>query len=152
MAAAMRITSSPGDQAGFSLLEVILALAVLAVSLAIIGEANSSADRNARRSAAESDATLIAESVLAELAAGTRELVAVEAEPWNDGQQTPTWVISVAPQPTTFDNLLAAQVTVKTIQPLGNTPVSVRLIRWFADPIALPTTLLPDTSTVEDSQ
>ncbi|MEM1303884.1 MAG: prepilin-type N-terminal cleavage/methylation domain-containing protein [Planctomycetota bacterium] len=119
---------------GFTLLEVILALAVLAVSLAVIGEANSGADRNARRAALESDATLVAESIVAQLSAGLVELVAVDAVPWDDGATTPTWSYAIAVEPTAYDGLLRARVTVSELQPVDRTAVQVSLSRWFEDP------------------
>ena len=61
---------------GFSLLEIVLALAILAGTLAALGEVMRSASQSAALASDETQAQLLAESVMAELLAGARPLTA----------------------------------------------------------------------------
>ena len=59
-------------QSGFTLLEIILALAILAGSLAALGEVMRLADQNASLTEDETQAQILAASVMDELVAGCR--------------------------------------------------------------------------------
>src|SRR5262245_31381311 len=63
---------------GFTLLEIILALAILAGSLAALGEVMRLADQNATMTRDESQAQILAASIMDELIAGARDLVAID--------------------------------------------------------------------------
>jgi general secretion pathway protein I len=60
-------------QAGFSLLEVLVAFAILALALGVLFQVFTSGMRNTQIAARHSEAMIIAESRLAELAAGDLE-------------------------------------------------------------------------------
>ena len=59
---------------GFSLLEIVLALAILAGALAALGEVMRLGDQNAEAAGDETQAELLAESVMSELVVGARPL------------------------------------------------------------------------------
>ena len=91
---------------GFTLLEIVLALALLAGALAALGEVLSLARQNARSTQDETEASLRAESVMAELLAGSRE----------------------------FEELLLVRMTVQQKLPDQQRPARVRLARWVLHP------------------
>lgn len=126
---------------GFTLLEVILALAVLAVALSIVGEANRMAQVTAEKAAAESEATMIAESVLAELSIGTMPLSNVTNVSWEEVGRDPAWQYSVVVEQTEFTGLYAAQVKVTQLTQGQSTsanslPIGFAILRWIVDPQA----------------
>lgn len=126
---------------GFTLLEVILALGILAGALAVLGEVSRLSNRHAQASALESRAALVAESVMAELEAGTAQLVNFSGE-WVDtenNQTRPEWTYEVFVQQTNTQGLLEARVTVEEISPGTDRPVRFQLVRWFQDPEYLAT-------------
>ena len=68
----------------FTLLEVILALAILGLALATLGEAVGRSHQNARRAADEAELCFAAASLLDEVIVGARQLVAIDSEPIAD--------------------------------------------------------------------
>ena len=122
---------------GFTLLEVILALGILAASIAVIGEVTRLAHRNAEHAAMEGDALLIAESIMNQLMAGLIEPVDLPATEWSDSSVAnaePVWRYSMTIEPTDLQELLMAQVLVEQISSTDDKPISVSLVRWVVDP------------------
>ena len=74
--------TSTKKQTGFTLLEVILALAILAGALTVLGELARRSLHNAEVSRATSEAQLLCESKLAEMAAGVTPVSPVEDATW----------------------------------------------------------------------
>ena len=74
--------SRRAPRAAMTLLEVILALAILAGSLAVLGELTRQGMHNAEAARAESEAQLLCESKLAEIAAGIAPPEAVTSASW----------------------------------------------------------------------
>ncbi len=76
----------------FSLLEVVLALAILAGALAALGEVMRLGDENATAAAAEAQAEMLAESVMSEILVGARALESVNGAvlPLDDD---PQWTV-----------------------------------------------------------
>ena len=118
---------------GFSLLEVVLALAILAGALAALGEVMRLGDENAAAASDETQAQMLAESVMAELIVGARPVenvsgaaLALPAEP--------PWVLSVAVEPTEFQELVAVQVSVAQQLALELRPARCDLVRWLPNP------------------
>jgi prepilin-type N-terminal cleavage/methylation domain-containing protein len=130
----------PQRAAGFTLLEVILALAVLGLALATLGAAVRMSHDNADRAAREAEALRIAQSVLAELEAGIRPLTAAENVPWQTADSAATaptrdaWVTSVALGAGPLEGLVAVRVGVNLAA--GATPprVRVEVTKWMPDP------------------
>jgi type II secretion system protein I len=115
---------------GLSLLEVILALAILGGALAVIGELMRIGLRAAELSRNETYAQLLCESKIAELASG----IALP-EPVVDEVLDPegNWVHSVTVERSDDQTLMAVQVTVRPANRIDETQ-SFTLVRWMADP------------------
>jgi len=138
--------STPGSKRrpreGFSLLEVILALAILTGAIAVLGEAARLGLRNAQIARDMTQAQLLCESKLAEIAAGITAAETVSATPFElstgDGstldQSEITWLYSIDVNDVTMDGLLAISVTVVQDLPEEKRPLRFMLTRWTADP------------------
>jgi type II secretion system protein I len=127
-------------KAGFSLLEVILALAILAGSIAILGESSRLALRNAQIARDLAHAQLLCESKLTEIAIGVTAAETVSSTAF-DATTTdslepgePAWMYSIDTQTTDEDGLIAVRVTVTRDLPPERHPVNFSLIRWLPDP------------------
>lgn len=120
---------------GFSLLEVILALAILGGAVAVLGEAARLALTNAEFTRDMARAQTLCESKLAEITAGmaTAEPVhrAVLEKPDDGGG--PAWLYSVERTPLDEDGLVSVRVTVMRDLPKERHPVSFSLVRWIAE-------------------
>ncbi|MCG8449489.1 MAG: type II secretion system GspH family protein [Pirellulales bacterium] len=126
----------------FTLLEVILALAILAGSVAVLSEVMRIASRHATATQAETRAQMLASSVMNEMAAGLTEPIEQTRQAL-DVDDTVPWVCSVTFATTDLPGLTAVEVLVEQdVQPQYN-PVKYRLVSW------LPT--VPETED-EDSQ
>jgi len=130
---------------GLSLLEVILALAILAGAMAALGELVRMGTRSASAARDLTEAHLLCESLLAETTAGV-----VPPDPI-DGQYFPPeydpeekWVYSVVSDLTGVEGLIAVRVTVSNSNLEVANPVSVSLVRWMADPNVLRDDTLPE--------
>jgi prepilin-type N-terminal cleavage/methylation domain-containing protein len=118
---------------GFTLLEIVLSLAILAGSLAALGEVMRLGDRNAEMVRDESQAQVLASSVMDELLAGSMQMMAVNRVPF-EYQSEPQWVYSVAFEPTHYVELLLARVRVEQDLPPEREPARFELVRWVANP------------------
>ncbi len=126
---------------GMTLWEVILALAILAISLAVLGELARQGMRNAETARAASEAQLLCESKLAAIAAGITRPEPVTDASWEieadeEIATNDAWLYSVEIDATDLDGLLAVRVTVTQDQTARKRPVSVSLSRWIIDPDA----------------
>jgi prepilin-type N-terminal cleavage/methylation domain-containing protein len=138
-------------RAGFSLLEVLLALAILGTSLAAISILVRLGSRSAVNAREVTTAQLLCEAKLAEITSGM--LPADPGGPWQfDLPEHAGWVYYVDLQPLPQPGLMSMNVTV--MQDLGPTnttqkPLSFTLVRWIQDPgLELPEEPTPtDTST-----
>lgn len=113
---------------GLSLLEVILSIAILGTSMVIIGEVFFSGYRSAVKARDLSDATLICDSVMAELAAGSIELESTS------GAQIPGvqgWEYSVETVESAVAGLLLTTVAVGR---QGDQNISMSIVRMLPDP------------------
>ncbi len=125
---------------GFSLLEVILALAVLAGSIAVLGESGRLALRNAQIARDLAHAQLLCESKMAEVTIGITPAEQVSATPFDSTMtasldpSVPGWLFSIDTQTTDEDGLIAVCVTVTRNLPAAQHPVSFSLVRWIPDP------------------
>ena len=121
---------------GYSLLEVVLALAILAGAFAALGEVMRLADRNAEQARDTTQAELLADSVMAELVAGARALGSVTA-PFNLATEPP-WVYSIVVEPTEYVELVSVRVTVTQDTAPELEPARCDLVRWLPNPDYLP--------------
>jgi general secretion pathway protein I len=116
---------------GLSLLEVILAIAILGGALATIGQLIRIGSRNA---AAARDLTLAqihCESTLNEVAAGAIPLAAASDVPLDEYGE---WLYTVESAPIDDGGLIELRVTVHQSPDAAARPVSYTLTRWMIDP------------------
>jgi general secretion pathway protein I len=124
---------------GFTLLEVILALAILAGSLVVLGEVSRLALRNAASARDLARAQMLAETKMAEIEAGITTPDSIDnatfdavSESLDSGE--PAWTYSIDSQSTDEDGLISVRVTVTRDQPAGQHPPKFTLVRWLPDP------------------
>ncbi len=122
------------NRGGFTLLEIILSLAILAGSLAALGEVMRMADQSATASEEETQAQILAASLMDELAAGARELTAVSGAAFDEEGVDSTWVYSIALEPTSYDALVAVRVRVEQNLDANLQPAHFELVRWMPNP------------------
>ena len=117
-------------RAAFTLLEVIIALAILGGALAIFGEVMQIANRNALDSRAETQAQILAESVMDEILAGVTDASNVSREPIETDDAT-TWLYTVTIGTTDVEGVAPIEVLVEQDLEQRLNPVKFRLIRWL---------------------
>lgn len=129
-------------QAAFSLLEVILALAILGATLAVLSSIALTGTDAAAEAADLAAARLLCESKMAEQLLNP-EIPPVPMPPTSVGEfDTPDsatfsrFLYSVQILPAAMQGLLAVTVTVNTeeLDSVGNPRVSFSLVRWMIDP------------------
>jgi prepilin-type N-terminal cleavage/methylation domain-containing protein len=135
---------------GFTLLEIILSLAILAGALAALGEVMRLADRNATLADDETQAQILAASVMDEIAAGSRELTAVDQVAVNSTDD-PAWVFSIAMDQTAYDELVAVRVRVEQKIDAQFQPANFELTRWMPNPNFIAANTTDDSSTSSSS-
>jgi type II secretion system protein I len=116
---------------GFTLLEVILALAIFAGSLAVVGELVRLGARNARDTRDLTQAQLLCESTMAEVAAGMIPAQAVGPTPC---ESNPDWSYSLDVEATNAASLLSVRVTLAPTAASTRPGVQFSLVRWLVDP------------------
>lgn len=119
----------------FSLLEVLLALAILGTSLAAIGGFIRMGSQGAVNAREMTTAQLLCEGKLAEITAGI--LPAEVGGPWQfDLAEQAGWVYYVDMQTLPQPGLVSLTVTVSQELPEGSMqrPLSFALTRWIQDP------------------
>ncbi len=128
--------SSGASRSGFSLLEIILALAILAGAIAVLSEVTRLGLENTRVARDMTRAQLLCESKLAEITAGITPAESVEETPYEtlDGETEPDWLYSVEVNLTGEEGLLEVRVRVTKDLPPQKRPVEVSLVRWIRDP------------------
>ena len=121
---------------GYSLLEVVLALAILAGAFAALGEVMRLGDRNAEQARDTTQAELLADSVMSELVAGARALGNVTGQ-FNLATEPP-WVYTIAIEPTEYVELVAVRVSVTQDSAPELDPARCDVVRWLPNPDYLP--------------
>lgn len=132
---------------GFSLLEVLLSLAILGTCLAAIGTLVRLGSRGAVEARELTTAQLLCEAKVAEISTGI--LPPDPGGPWQfDLPEHADWVYYVDQQPLPQPGLIAIMVTVTQQSPPGAMqrlrPLEFSLVRWMQDP-ALELTEPPTT-------
>jgi general secretion pathway protein I len=123
-------------RSGFSLLEVLLALAILTMAIAVLGELARQGLRNAAAARDLTQAQLLCETKLAEITSGIQPLSPVQNVPFEkvDPSEDLPWVYSIEEQTVDQDGLLAVRVTVTQSLPANQRPLSFSLTQWIPDP------------------
>ena len=123
---------------GISLLEVILAVAILGGALAAFGELFRIGAQNAQAARELTHAQLHCESLLAQIKVG-----ALPAESVTPAQELPTtagelpnedWLYAVLVEPLDQEGLLAVEVTVVQNVPETSRPIEFTASAWIVDP------------------
>ncbi len=117
---------------GLSLLEVILAIAILGTSMAIIGQVFFAGYRSAVKARDLSDATILCDSVMAELAAGSIDF---ESTSGATIPNIPGWEYSVNTVQSDVSGLLLTTVAVNR---QSSNVVSMSIVRMLPDPDYVP--------------
>jgi prepilin-type N-terminal cleavage/methylation domain-containing protein len=131
--------------AGLSLLEVVLALAILSVAAAYLSQSMYLAVENAIRSQANTEAELIAESVMNQVVAGFLPAQPVtwssygSPNPFGNSRLTSggtQWLYSIQNMPTEVQGMIGIQVSVVQVRPGReiNEQTDLTIIRWIIDP------------------
>jgi prepilin-type N-terminal cleavage/methylation domain-containing protein len=119
---------------GFTLIEVILALVILGGALAIFGEVMQLANTSAVDAQVETQAQLLASSVMDEIIAGVQDDSPVSRQAL-DVPGTMRWLYSVETGTGDIEGVYPLTVTVEQdLEPRFN-PVKFRLVRWM--PVAI---------------
>ena len=113
---------------GLSLLEVILSIAILGVSMVVIGQFFYLGYRAADRARRQFDSTLICDTVMAELAGG---VIDVSSTSGADVPNDPRWQYSVDVVDSDITGLLLATVSVSQRDTQN---VEMSLVRLLPDP------------------
>lgn len=121
----------------FSLLEIILALAILAGAVAVFGQLGRSGLENARLARDLTMAQLYCESKMAEIAAGLAPVESQQGVPFEESEDpADDWTYTVEVNPAAQDGMLEVRVTVAQDPAIESKPVEYSLVRWMADPEA----------------
>ncbi len=137
-----RSPSHPNRREAFSLLEVILALAILTGAIAVLGEVARLGMRNAQIARESTRAQLLCESKLAEISARIIVPDPVQDVPFEtSGAEQGTvdeaaegWLYSIDVGDVDADGLIAVCVSVTQDIPPKKRPVRFQLTRWILDP------------------
>ncbi len=142
------------ERAAFSLIEVMLALAILAMSLAMLGQLVGLGFQSARQSEGLSEAQMIAETVMEAISLGL-----IPPDPVTDMnismqtdlntfsvEQDTEWVYSINWEPAPVDGLIMMMVQVRRAQAQTSAQSNrFQIVRWMRDP-ALVLEEIPETS------
>jgi type II secretory pathway pseudopilin PulG len=112
-----------------SLLEVILSIAILGMSLVVIGHLISAGYRSAAEARTRTQAAIHCDSVMAEVAAGSIDVNSAGSQVVG----TTDWSYQVSSQPGSQLGLLSVTVTVSQTGNVAN-PLSLSVVRFMPDP------------------
>jgi len=128
---AVRAQRQSITRSAFTLLEVILALVILGAALAIFGEVMQLANQNAVSARAETQAQLLATSLLDEILAGSIDDSPANRQPLEVDDDV-KWVYSVSTGTATVDGVYPLVVEVEQDVEAKFNPVKFRLVRWLS--------------------
>lgn len=116
---------------GLSLLEVMLAIAILGGAMVVLAELVRIGSRCSREARELTLAQLLCEAKLAEVAMGFVPAQAASQQPC---ETDPNWVFTIDVQPGDQEGLLMVMVRISEAQPIGPRPLEFTLTRWMVDP------------------
>ena len=119
---------------GITLLEVMIALAILGGSMAVLGEVIRLGTRSARDAQLIVHCQLHCESIMAEIAAGARLPEMVMDQPLEYVDVNHQWTYSIESEPIDQEGFLAIRVTVREANSVSPKPAQFSLVRWIIDP------------------
>jgi len=124
----------PCKRAGLSLLEVMLALAILGGALAAIGELMRIGSRNAEMARDLTTAQLLCESTMAEVQLGFLPMQTVGPVEVNDLQYQQEWLYTITVEPIDQEGLTSVWVRIEQNPEVFSRPVAFQATRWMIDP------------------
>lgn len=122
-----------GSQAGFTLLEVILAIAILAVSLAAIGEIVRNSFSNTATADDSLRARMVAQSVIDQMKCGAVEILDAGPMALAHTEAFGDWTVQIVVEPTAVEELVQVRVLVGRTLEAQERP-ACELVRWFQNP------------------
>lgn len=118
------------SRSGLSLLEVVLAIAILGISMVAIVELLNVGYRAAISGRLRTEAALLCDAKMSEIAAG---VLPVQSSGMSSLPENPNWNFAVDVQPSVQLGLLSVTVTVQ--QSLNSaSPISMSVVRFMPDP------------------
>ncbi|NMC20236.1 MAG: prepilin-type N-terminal cleavage/methylation domain-containing protein [Thermogutta sp.] len=122
--------------AGFTLLEVILAMTILMLSLAAVSQLVLTAHANARLARDRGTAQMLCDGLAAELIAGSLPLESTSETPLEDVVDgvDPGWLYAVDVSALDLEGLLRVEVVVRQDETVIARPAEARLVQWLIDP------------------
>lgn len=137
----LRLAARPSRRAGLSLLEVILALAILAMASAYLAQSMQLATTNALTAERLTQAELVAESVMNQVIAGVIPAQPVTWTAYYPPLQTTVvdsnqWMYQIQPVQTEMQGMVGLQVAVQEVSQTGLVRNDFDLYgnRWIIDP------------------
>lgn len=143
------VRRSSRRRGGFTLLETILATAILATAVIGIGELLRLGTENARRTREQTMAQLHCENKFAEIMSG---LILPEIMPPTALEDDPDWVWSADVQPHEIPGLIRVTVSVSPAIVVDRRPAGFELVRLLRDPDFLPPTASQTSPATQTSQ
>lgn len=132
----MRRIRRRDQRVGLTLLEVMLALAILGGAIAIIGELMRVGARNAEAARDLTTAQLHCETKINEIVAGLIPAQTITQVPIEDGIQSQgEWLYSILVQQVDQEGLISVTVTVEQSPDVVARPLAFALTRWMIDPM-----------------
>jgi prepilin-type N-terminal cleavage/methylation domain-containing protein len=121
---------------GLSLLEVILALAILGVACTFMAQAMRLATNNALAAQRQAQAELAAESILSQVVAGIIPMQpSATWTPVGTSSSTSNWSYMIGQVNCEVENMVGVQIMVKDMTEQDTTtPPDLSVIRWIIDP------------------
>ena len=120
----------PSDCYGFTLIEVILALGILAISLAMISTLVQDSFSAATQSVDKIEARMVAESVIDQMKCGAMEVESFGPLQLGTDDALSQWAVQVVVEPTTIDQLVQVRVYVGLLNDEEQKP-ACEIVRWF---------------------
>ncbi len=121
-------------RAGFSLLEVVLALSIFFGAIAVLSQVSWNGTRAAVQSQLKAQALFRCEAKMQEVVAGVEALSDQSDVPFEDDS---SWVWSLTAATTDLSGLVLVEVTVSRNGGSGLSSASQKLRRWMRDPEVL---------------
>lgn len=127
------------SRSGFSLLEILLALAILGGSLAVLSQIASTGVAAAREARELGLVRVLCQAKMSELLLNATlgqtptSVFDMDAEPF-DSQSTAAFVYSIEIQPAPYDGMLMVRVTATASDSNGGVLARYALDRWMVDP------------------
>ena len=118
-------------RSGFTLLEVLVSLAIFVAAFASLSQLFTLGSRAAVQAALETQATVRAEAKMAEVLAGVESMEAAEAMPFEDDPNW-SWALEVNEGP--HADLFELTVTVALQPNVGQAEMTYSLVRFRRDP------------------